>query len=146
MKKAIYTLTAIICMMFSGNLSAQHAEAHKLDKQIELQLDSATHSMMMFILKQDTTYYVDAIMRADKSKNLVKQYKDLAAKEKGLAGRADADEVALYVEEINLLKKQTIKATVLGDKKQTEKYKYKGETYSVGTKSKTLLDQFSENL
>ena len=75
MKKAICTFSAIICLMFSSNLSAQHAEAHKLDKQIELQLDSATHSMMMFILKQDTTYYVDAIMRADKSKDLVKHHR-----------------------------------------------------------------------
>jgi len=125
MKKAIYSLTFIVALIFSGTLSAQHSEVHKLDKQIELQLDSATHSMMMFILKQDTAYYVDAIARADKSKVLVKQFKDASAKEKGMTGRADADELALYIEEINLLKKPTIKETVLGDKKQTEKYKYK---------------------
>jgi len=39
--------------------------------------------------------------------------------------------------------KPNLKQTVLNDKKKTEKYKYKGESYMVGTKSKALLDAFA---
>lgn len=134
---------AIIGLLFTGNLSAQHTEAHKLDKHIEALMDSAQNSMMLFILKQDTTYYSDAIAKVTKAKEMTKEYKALIAKEKGLSGRTDGEEAAYLTEEINMYFKPNLKQSVLADKKKTEKYKYKGESYMVGTKSKALLDSFA---
>jgi len=68
--------------MFTCNVFAQHPEAHKLDKQIQATMDSATHSMMMFILKQDTTHYVDAQAKVVRAKALTKEYKALILKRK----------------------------------------------------------------
>jgi hypothetical protein len=144
MKKVIFTMAfAIVGLLFTGNLSAQHTEAHKLDKQIEMTMDSAQHSITMFILKQDTAYYADAISKVTRAKALTKDYKALIAKEKGLSGRTDGEEAAYLTEEINMYFKPTLKQTVMNDKKKTEKYKYKGENYMVGTKSKALLDSFA---
>ncbi len=143
MKKIIFILALAMGLMFTENLHAQHPEAHKLDKQIEATMDSATHSMMLFILKQDTTYYADAQTKVVRAKALTKEYKALIAKEKGMSGKTDAEEAAYLVEEINMFTKPTLKQTVLNDKKKTEKYKYKGESYMVGTKSKALLDAFA---
>jgi hypothetical protein len=144
MRKVIFTMTFVAAgLLFTGNLSAQHSEAHKLDKQIEATMDSAQHSITMFILKQDTTYYADAIAKVTRAKAMTKEYKALVAKEKGLGGRTDGEEAAYLTEEINMYFKPTLKQTVLNDKKKTEKYKYKGESYMVGTKSKALLDSFA---
>jgi len=142
MKKIIFTIAFATGILF--NLSAQHTEAHKLDKQIELTMDSATHHIMKFILNQDTTEYTLAISTVERAKALTKQYKALVAKEKGMSGRTDAEEAAYLVEEINLYYKPKLKETVLADKKKTEKYKYQGTSYMVGTKSKALLDSFAE--
>ncbi len=146
MKKIIFTLVIASGLLFLNNLSAQHTEAHKLDKQIEMTMDSATHNIMLFILKQDTTYYSKATAEVTKAKAMTKEYKALVDKEKGLSGRSDAEDAALFIEEINMYSKPKLKETVMADKKKTEKYKYKGETYMVGTKSKALLDAFAEYL
>ena len=146
MKKIIFVLTLTTSLLSNQFISAQHTEAHKLDKQIELTMDSATHHMMAFILNQDTTEYRLAITAVEQAKVMTKQYKAMVAKEKGIAGRSDAEEAAFLVEEINMYYKPKLKETILADKKKTEKYKYQGKTYMVGTKSKTQLDAFAEYL
>jgi hypothetical protein len=146
MKKVIFTLAFAIGLLFNQFISAQHTEAHKLDKQIGMTMDTATHHMMLFILKQDTTEYRTALTKVEKAKALTKEYKAMVAKEKGISGKSDSEEAAYLVEEINMYYKPKLKETVMGDKKKTEKYKYKGETYTVGTKSKSLLDSFAEYL
>jgi hypothetical protein len=144
MKKIIFVLAFAAGLMLNQNLSAQHSEAHKLDKQIEATMDSANHHIMTFILVQDTTEYTLALAEVARAKALTKEYTALVAKEKGVSGRTDAEEAAFFVEEINMYYKPKLKETVMGDKKKTEKYKYKGKSYMVGTKSKSLLDSFSE--
>jgi hypothetical protein len=146
MKKIIFTLVVVIGLLSLNNLSAQHPEAHKLDKQIGLTMDTATHHMMLFILKQDTTEYNTSLSKVAKAKELTKEYKTMIAKEKGISGKTDAEEAAYLVEEINMYAKPKLKETVMADKKKTEKYKYQGQTYTVGTKSKALLDEFAEYL
>ncbi len=144
MNKIIFTMAFATVLLFAGALQAQHTEAHKLDKQIEMTMDSAQHSMIMFILKQDTTHYTDALAKVGRAKSLAKTYKEMIAKEKGISGRTDSEEAAYLVEEINMYYKPKLKETVLADKKKTEKYKYKGENYMVGTKSKSLLEAFAK--
>jgi hypothetical protein len=146
MKKLFLTLTIVIGLLYMSNLSAQHPEAHKLDKQIGLTMDTATHHMMLFILNQDTTEYHTSLGKVAKAKELTKEYKALIAKEKGMSGKTDAEEAAYLVEEINMYSKPKLKETVMGDKKKTEKYKYQGKTYMIGTKSKALADGFAEYL
>ncbi len=138
---------SLLTFLFTYNLSAQHhshTDIHKLDKQIRSTLDSATQHIMLFILKQDTALYNAAIQKAEKAKALTIEYKTLTEKEKGLTGKTDHEETAYFIEEINMFYKPKLKDTVLGDTKKTEKYKYKGQNYLVGSKSKVLLDAFAK--
>ncbi|HVD98444.1 MAG TPA: hypothetical protein VNB90_09600 [Cytophagaceae bacterium] len=143
MKKVFFAMGLAFGLFSMGNALAQHPEAHKLDKQIEAAMDTATHNMMLFILKQDTSYYSTALSEVERAKSLTKQYQKLVAQEKGLSSKTDSEEAAYLVDEINMFYKPNLKQTVLNDKKKTEKYKYRGQNYMVGSKSKTLLDQFA---
>ena len=123
---------------------SQH-EINKLDKQVELGLDSAAKHMVIFILTQKEDEYNTAMSKLADAETLNNTLIEKAKNEKGIAGKIENEIIEDRKEEIESYKDQSIKSTVMDEKPADRKIKikFKGHAYMVGAKSKKLYDLFT---
>ncbi|MFN3403896.1 MAG: hypothetical protein ACK40G_07365 [Cytophagaceae bacterium] len=144
--------TKVIFFLFFGALffsipsfAQTHQEISKLDKELDLKLDTAAKYMILYILTGKEEAY-------DKSQEVINECEQMNDKlagmlknAKGLSAQAEAESVEENKEEIKAYRDPKVKADVSSatDKDKTLKVKFKHVTYDVSPAQKKRYEQFS---
>lgn len=146
--KYILVLITLFSLSFGCAMGQSQHEINKLDKEVELALDSSAKHMVLFILTQKEDEYNTAMSKISNAETLNNGLIEKAKGEKGVAGKIENEIIEDRKEEIESYKDQSIKSTVMDEKPADRKIKvkFKGQSYTIGTKSKKLYDLFSSYL
>jgi hypothetical protein len=146
--KYILVLITLFSLTFSFAMGQTAHEINKLDKQVELALDSSAKHMVLFILTQNEAEYTTAMTKVTDAETMNNNLIEKAKGEKGVAGKIENEIIEDRKEEIESYKDQSIKSTVMDEKPADRKIKlkFKGQSYTIGSKSKKLYDLFSSYL
>lgn len=144
MKKPFFLLLMIIFSLAATVSKGQHHEVNKLDKRIELLLDTAAKHMVNFILTQKEPEYNIAMEKIAQAEALNDSLMILVKDEKGIAGKIENGIIEDRKEEIASYKEPSLKTSILNEKAADRKVKvrFRGDTYMVSPKSKKLYDLF----
>lgn len=130
----------------------QHAhvqhEVNKLDREVELLLDTAAKHMVNFILTQNEPEYHLAQEKISRAEELNAKLASLASEEKGLGGKIEKQILEDRQEELTSYKDATIKTKVMSEKPADRKLKvkFKGNSYKLTSSSKKLFEIFHSYL
>lgn len=140
-KRFTFVLASLLAFVSMSAFAQTHHELAKMDKDVELLLDTAAKHMVNFVLTQKESEYNLAVEKVNKAEELNNTLIDKGAKFDAAVLEDRKEEIASY-------KDASIKTTILNEKASDRKLKvkFKGQTYSVSDKSKKLFDQFSADL
>ncbi len=144
--KTLFTtlfLLAFTFIAYQSNAQGHH-DINKLDKEIELLLDSSAKHMVLFILEQKESEYDLAIEKVTRAEAMNEDLITKSKGEKGIAGKIEDELIQERKEEIATYKKKTLKTDIMNEKPAARKVKvkHKGKNYLLTDKSKKLYDLF----
>lgn len=142
--KHIFLFVLVTLFSLNTSIGQSHHEINKLDKEVELLLDSAAKHMVSFILTQKEAEYTMAMERITKAEALHQTVITKTEGEKGLAGKIEKEIIEERNEEFESYKNQSLKSDILNEKSEARKIKvkFKGQTYYLSQKSKQSYDLF----
>jgi hypothetical protein len=146
--KHLFVLTFFSFLALQSLWAQSIHEINKLDKETELLLDSAAKHIVHFILTQKESEYHSALEKIGRAEAGNKTIIEKSAKEKGVAGKIEKELISEREEEIASYKNASLKEDVLREKASDRKIpvKYKGQSYTLSTKSKNLFDLYTSYL
>jgi hypothetical protein len=149
MKNCLYLLFIIAFTFVTFTAHSQtKTEYDKIDKNVELLLDSAAKHMLLFILSKNEAEYNTSLKKIEEAEALNKDLPSKLGHLKGNALELEKEELESRNDELKDYHDAGLKDAIMNeaDKDRTQSVKFHGKSYKIGKVSKTKYDTFIQYL